>query len=412
MAILQLRILPPLAVGRLGASETPLEAFDLEVREEHPLDFRKIVPKESFHVDSNTGELTAYLPQPSIKFKDGHNIRPVAPFLEVFAVTSHSPNVLVPLTPELLASEGLKPDAISWAVEVANIKIYRRTGCEGDKIHASLPRIVDHQPHALLGTCPHFYEGKVLPLGSVQFIKPNEKFPQIRLRFTPAKGKVYGSSLLRTHVDARHLNKVKECPDPVIDSEDLVLYDPCKGTWRGYYDPPSSATNTTPANIYAGYGDKRDGQDVQISWGYIDDECDGKAIVTLDLGGGNSLSAFATIGAGPPAFAPDTLPIRVVSDELEQILLGPDVKGEVPIEEAEELVFRALETIRLMNTAVMNGNSVDGQLNVASTMVRQDTGDFSRYYEPIMAPSPLNLTAPGRCQTLYFIFQFCKVLCF
>ena len=26
--------------------------------------------------------------------------------------------------------------------------------------------------------------------------------------------------------------------------------------------------------------------------------------------------------------------------------------------------------------------------------------------------SPLNLPAPGRCQTLYFIFRFCRVLCF
>ena len=26
--------------------------------------------------------------------------------------------------------------------------------------------------------------------------------------------------------------------------------------------------------------------------------------------------------------------------------------------------------------------------------------------------SPLNLPAPGRCQALYFIFRFCKALCF
>jgi hypothetical protein len=60
---------------------------------------------------------------------------------------------------------------------------------------------------------------------------------------------------------------------------------------------------------------------------------------------------------------------------------------EVPIVEAEEIVRRALESIRLMNTAVMNGNTINGRQNVASTMVRQDTGDFERYYEPIAAPS-------------------------
>ena len=26
--------------------------------------------------------------------------------------------------------------------------------------------------------------------------------------------------------------------------------------------------------------------------------------------------------------------------------------------------------------------------------------------------SPLNLPAPGRCQALYFIFRFCKAMCF
>lgn len=80
----------------------------------------------------------------------------------------------------------------------------------------------------------------------------------------------------------------------------------------------------------------------------------------------------------------------MVSDELEQILQGPEADGEVPIEEAEAIVLRALETVRLMNTAVMNGNRVNGRDNVASTMVRQDTGDFGRLYAPIMAPSLLD----------------------
>jgi hypothetical protein len=35
----------------------------------------------------------------------------------------------------------------------------------------------------------------------------------------------------------------------------------------------------------------------------------------------------------------------------------------------------------------MNGNPVNGRLNTASTMVRQNTNDFERYYEPIAASS-------------------------
>ena len=72
---------------------------------------------------------------------------------------------------------------------------------------------------------------------------------------------------------------------------------------------------------------------------------------------------------------------------LEQLLLGPEVTGPVRIEEAEEIIRRALETVRLMNTAVMNGNTFNSRTNVASTMVRQDTNDFERLYEPIMATS-------------------------
>ena len=377
MAILELRILPPLAVGRLGSSPTPLEAFDLEVPRDRPLDYRSIIPRETFRIDPQTGEIAeSYLPE-KIRFKEPQGqIRPVAPFLEVFALTDSAPNELVPLTVDLLAEQGRRLDHLRWDVEVANIKIFRRTEQDADKITAAVPEIGDHRNYHLLGTCQNFLEGRKLPLGSVRFIKPTKEFPEIRLRFTPAAGKVYGSSL------DRHTSPTQVEPDPIITSDGLILYDKEKGTWRGYKES-SGPTLTNPAQIFAGYywGDS------QVSWGYLDDECDGFASVRLDIGGGKSLTAHAHIGAGPPAFAPDTMPIRVVSDELEQILLGPEVEGEVPIQEAEEIVRRALETVRLMNTAVMNGNAINGRENVASTMVRQDTNDFERLYEPIMATS-------------------------
>jgi hypothetical protein len=194
---------------------------------------------------------------------------------------------------------------------------------------------------------------------------------------------VYGSSLTR-------YTGTKEEPDPVITDEAKVIYDTKKGKWKGYSESANyNPLYTNPAQIFAGYSDA---QGNQVSWGYLDDECDGFAEVVLK-GHGSSLSAKAHISAGPPAFAPDSLPIRVVSDELEQILLGPEVEGDVPIDEAEEMVRRSLETIRLMNTAVMNGNPINGRLNVVSTMVRQNTNDFSRYYGPMMATSLVDNTA-------------------
>ncbi|MFM7357246.1 MAG: hypothetical protein ACKO1T_01590 [Sediminibacterium sp.] len=385
MKILQLRILPPIAIGRLGESATPLQAYDLELPEEKPLDFRTIVPKKTFVVDPKTGTIKASLPS-AIKFKEAHSladkqgkIHPAAPFLEVFALTDEKTDTLVPLTEALLKKAGLGLKNLSWDVEVGNIKIYRRTGDANDKMSAAIQHIQTHELKPLLAECKNFIKGKTLPLGSVQYIKPDKEHPEIRFRFTPGGGKVYGSSLKR-HTDAK-----TEVDDPIITSEEQVIYDIKKGKWRGYSEGSSpNPLYTNPAQIFAGYA-AADGS--QVSWGYLDDECDGFVTVNLKVSAKETLSARAHISAGPPAFAPDTLPIRVVTDELEQILLSTDVEGEVSVEEAEDIIRRAFETIRLMNTTIMNGNSYDGKQNVASTMVRQNTNDFGRLYEPIMATS-------------------------
>jgi hypothetical protein len=60
----------------------------------------------------------------------------------------------------------------------------------------------------------------------------------------------------------------------------------------------------------------------QQSWGYLDDECDG--IVRVELAaGGKTLSAFARFGAGPPAFAPDGLPVRTTAARFTKGLIAP-----------------------------------------------------------------------------------------
>jgi hypothetical protein len=385
MKILELRILPPIAIGRLGGSDIPLAAYDLELSREKPLDFRLIIPKETFLVDPKTGKIEAHTPT-KVKFKDSEKLtdkdgkaHPVAPFLEVFAITDEKPEELVPVTEALLKRAGHKLSDISWDVEVGNIKIFRRTADKDDKMFAVIQGITTHELKPLLAHCNNFIKDKKLPLGSVQFIKPTEDFPEIRLRFTPATGKVYGSSLTR-------FNDNKEEIDPIfIGRNDAILYDIKKGGWHGYSEGSSpNPLYTNPAQIFAGYADSAGNQ---ISWGYLDDECDGFVSVNLKVSADQTLSAKAHISAGPPAYAPDTLPIRVVSDELEQILLSTDIEGEVTLDEAEEIVRRAFETIRLMNTTIMNGNSYEGKLNVASTMLRQNTNDFGRLYEPIMATS-------------------------
>jgi len=391
MKITALRILPPIAIGRLGSADEPLAAFDLQLSNERPLDYRHIEPTSTFRVDPKTGEITEEKAGAHIQFKDfekdpslenkNGKIHPVAPFLEVFAITDENPDVLTPLTIDLLKTAGLSVADISWHVEVGNIKVFRRTGDVNDKISAKIDTIKTHAKMPLEGECNNFIKGKKLPLGHVQFIKPTKDFSEIRFRFTPAAGRVYGSDLRRITSD----KPFKDETDPIIYKDSLILYDKNKkgATWYGYIEG-NGPTLTNPGQIFAGFN-MADGINRQ-SWGYLDDECDGFISVKLKTGKGE-LEARAHIGAGPPAFAPDSLPVRVMSDELEQILLSTDVDGEVSIEEAEDLIRRAFETIRLMNTAVMNGNSYEGKQNIASTMVRQNTNDFNRLYEPIMATS-------------------------
>jgi hypothetical protein len=387
MSILELRILPPLAIARLGSSANPLENFTLKIPE-GGLDFREIEPAETLYVDEKTGKIANADTPKVIRFKDVdqvkdiHRIRPVAPFLEVFARTAA--DTLEPLTIDLLRAHGLKPSDVRWTVEVGNIKAYRRTGDERDKAVAKVS-FCDHAVYPLEATAEHFLPRKVLPLGKVRYIQPNTKFPEIRLRFTPAAGLVYGAS-------DRRLKKIDDKGKPIEfeDREDIVIegrviYDGKRDTqkWLGWID--QNVPNTTnPGQIYAGYINE-DGN--QVSWGYLDDECDG--FVTVELAcEGQELTAFARIGAGPPAFAPDGLPIRTVHDELVQAWLGPAVQpADVSASEAEDTVRRALETVRLMNTAVMNGNTVAGRTAVASMMPSQDSNDTHRLFAPVMAPS-------------------------
>jgi hypothetical protein len=70
--------------------------------------------------------------------------------------------------------------------------------------------VVLHQPFSthgaqrLEGHCPNFIsKDKWVDFGQVQYIKPTKKHSQIRLRFTPGHGKIYGPKL-----DANELERI------------------------------------------------------------------------------------------------------------------------------------------------------------------------------------------------------------
>ena len=378
MRILELRLLPTLAIGRLGGAPSPMDNYDAVVDPEHPLAHRQLIPAETFQVDLKSGEITRAFVPTKLRFAEKGLVRPVAPFLEVWARTS--PSTLVPLTTTLLRRSHLSPSDVRWRVHVANLKLYRRTRQDKDRIEADTGDITDHGRRELQGMCLNFWKGKHLPLGWVQYIKPTKNFPEIRLRFTPGKGLVYGSSRRRPGSKLRR--------DPNLAD---VLYNGHHGnSWLGHSDSKDGPLTTVPDSIYA-----HTASDRQNSRGYIDDECDGVVEVNLTVGG-KLLSAQARIGAGPPAYAPDSFPMRTVADELEQALYGPVISSrQADPNRVEEIVRRAFETVQLMNTAVMNGNVIKGQRGASpNTMQYQDFNPpTNRLNEPIMAPELVdNLT--------------------
>jgi hypothetical protein len=394
----EIRILPPLAISRLGNAPEPVNNYDVEVDPQRPLDFRRITPAPTLIVDPASGRITACEPLP-VTWKDEEGrVRPVAPFLELWGLVGDD---WVHLTTQHLDDAGVKAEDVRWRMNVGNVKVFRRTADPNDQIEADSGWFSDHARHDLRGECKNFYEGKFIALGRVQYIQPTEDFPELRVRYTPAEGKVYGSGWFE--LDANGQAVRANAAGQTVDGgnylqHDLnisdVVYDPSKGKWQGYsepgsFDPKITPGLTIPGAIYAGQSNATSG--AWVSRGYLDDECDGTIEVELTIGG-KTLSSFARIGAGPPAFAPDSFPIRTAYDELEQALLGPEIAdGDYTDEElqaeSEEIIRRAFETVRLMNTAIMNGNAFDGKLDIGSTMVRQDRGDTERAFEPIMAPT-------------------------
>lgn len=402
MKIRALRILPPFAIARLGSSPDPLVNYSIDDDPDLPLEFRGIVARETLVVDPATGEISeSFLPE-EIAFKDEQErIRPVAPFLEVFAVTDE--DKLVPLTTAMLAAEGLGPEDLSWNVRVANRKVARRTGNEKDAVMADSGWFSHHEAARLEGHSPHFVsEEASIHFGEVRFIRPNERFPEIRLRFTPAQGLIYGPDRPpRKHPD---VDPYSEPVNQYVVPEERRVYRATdeKDNWCGFeispgidnadpdYQgpfmnetlPPSLFAIVPPAPCWL-HGN------IAISRGYFDDACDGIVEVRLNRKQGEPLSALARVTAGPPAMIPDTLFLRNLADDLDQVIHGPAVPPDEPAEvtraRAIDIVRRAFETVRFLNVAVMNGNPVNGQDPLAfDTMPAEEAFDMQRLMRPVV----------------------------
>ncbi len=421
-----LRILPPFAIGRLGSADEPMDNYTIETEveadEKRPLGYRRLKPLPTPVVDEKTGEIRDLRdPELPLAFKRHGRIRPVAPFLEVFADIGH--DELVPLTLDLLKAAGHSLEDVSWSVRLANRKVARRTGDPKDEVATRDDLVIrDHQSHALLGYSPNFAAPEMsVVFGHARFIRPTGAYPQIRLRFTPGAGLIYGpeSEPPQSESEAKSHGLLH-----YTTPREHAIYG-AEGIWPGFqsdagsesadpgwkvkrdqiwlangWDPEKFDNETLPPSLFAieppapsWLFDNR-----AVSRGYLDDACDGFVEVRLARGQGEPLKAVARVCAAPPAVAPDSLFVRTLADDFEQVLFGPKVDGgedpEVSRARAQDIVRRAFETVRFMNVAVMNGNAFKGRIALTlDSMPEEEAADTERPLRPVMSPGSVDTKA-------------------
>ncbi len=211
--------------------------------------------------------------------------------------------------------------------------MFRRTGDPGDRIVMERT-ITGHTRRDLTARAPNFKADRTIALGSIQYVRPNEAFPEIRVRFTPPAGLVFGHT-----------------QDPNI-AAGRDVYDRARGVWDDHSDAFQFDSSTPRARLPTAPGDIFARNQAGINLGYLDDSSDGVVTVSFAVGG-VSHSVSARISSGPPDYAPDSFPVRSFADELGQMAHGP-MPDSVSVDETIDVVRRALETVRLMNTGVQN----------------------------------------------------------
>jgi hypothetical protein len=359
---------PAVAIARLGASPVPLEAFTWT---EDPSLFGAgqtvIVPQVSLQVLPD-GSIEPYLPG-HLQFKDEGMIRPVCPFFELHATWKGAAGSGdEPLTPTLLSSAGLEMAALSFRVKAANRKAARRTGDEACAFEAQgLFQASDYARQELNAYtrssqgAPLVWPDHPIRLGSFQIIRPGEpgqerlkvKLDTIRIRFTPAKGEVYGPPFATegqtNDSRARHV---------IVPAQNRILNP--DASWPKYNPSPGAQSPPQPANTYDGESDL---DRAPSSWGIVDDTCE--VVITAQLATRNIISANARILVGPPHYAPDRRPFYSMVDELadrDPQSVGMSDNPDELQASVVDLFRRILETASLINVERQRDRAISTNL--------------------------------------------------
>jgi hypothetical protein len=382
MPITRIAILPPLAFARFGSHPKPVDNYTLETpKGEDLLGYRRIIPKPTFQISAE-GEITGEKAPETITFKENGQVRPVAPFFELWAEFDDGPF-------EHLKQNMLGDAKLEWCVEVENRKVFRRTYNRDDIVKTEAEWFSDHKPHKLEGKCKNFVAGASIGFGEVRYIKPNNDYPHIRLRFTPAAGRIYGPDQpADDHLDEEFLaarervyKYLGQNAKPKSKAKSWVLWEHERQKEKEHdidTVPPDLFAIIPPAPPWLK-------QEKAKSRGYFDDACDGFVRAKLTISG-KTLRAKARIGVAPPHYAPDTLFVRNLLDDLEQAREGIEIEGDSR-ERALEIVRRAFEAVRFMNVAVMNGNPFRGRDGIdLDTMPAEEAFANQRPLRPVFSP--------------------------
>jgi len=121
---------PPIVIARLGGSTTPVAAYSWEDSPDPRSEGDTvIVPDWSFAVLPD-GSVRPFKPE-TIEFRDGNLIRPVCPFVEIWARLGERGSAEAewrdaPLTETLLATFGADRSAVTFTIDARNLKAARR----------------------------------------------------------------------------------------------------------------------------------------------------------------------------------------------------------------------------------------------------------------------------------------------
>lgn len=365
LMLTSITIYPPLAFARVGSSDTPCAAYSWRSAKLSP-DLpasTTLQPEETLSLGAD-GTVTSSTPN-EILLKDPDGaFRPVCPFFELWGTwEENGTEVEGALTPEILTCFGLSSSDVTWSVNVGNLKPYHITLRDGDRINARCELAGDDTArHEIFGRSPDVAQPLVghpdgIPMGAVQLSKPDDIFPEFRLRFYAPKGVIYGPPDIDARIDAALAANPAQA-GAILPWRDLIV--PLD---RHRVNPESSwathdlnATDVPPL----GPGDGRLNPGGLVASllsrviGLVDDVGDG--LIACRVG---DLTANARFAVGPPDFAPMNRPVVSIQDGLSDREIRATARdGTLPDDELEAIVAdifeRALETSDLMNKDAQN----------------------------------------------------------